>query len=918
MRFQVFDLANYAFNPYAIPTSLAAAAVLLLAVWVLVRERGAPVGVSLFLVSLSIAVWFLAFSLMYSSKEKQTAFWWARAAYLGVPFIPSTLYSFAVTSLRTNARRRGWIWGGLAASAIFSVCAVETDALIIDLYRYRWGFYPKYGWLGVPFMAFFFTMLGSSVYEYVSENRRRLGLHRTPMRILLIAFGVASLGSFDFLAKFGIPLYPFGYFPVLVFLFIIARTIQQHGWVDLTPSFAAREIISTMSDPLIVCDLEGRIRFVNDSTCTVLGYSERELRGRTIGDLVDVLPAERNQLHHRMLEEGARDREMAFWTKAGESIELSVSVSMLRDWSQVAVGIVVIGRDIGRRKEAEERLREANQALEALIASSPLAIFTMDPGGCLKLWNPAAERIFGWGEREVLGRQLPIVPEERQDEFRGLMNRVLQGDGFTDVEAVRLKKDGSPIDVSISAAPLYDAKGGINGVMAVVADITDRKRTAERLDYLANYDPLTGLPNRTLFSDRLSQALARANRHRQSVAVFYLALDRFKVINDTIGRDFGDLLLKGAAERLKACLREGDTVARLGGEFTLIITDVGQTQDVAKIAQKIIDTLAKPFQLGEHEVFIHASIGISFYPNDGDDPEALLRNADAAMYQAKEQGRNYYRLYSPDMNTKTLDRLALENRLHKALERGEFLVYYQAQVELGTGQIVGMEALIRWKQSDGEVVPPVKFIPAAEETGLIVPIGEWVLRTACAQNKAWQESGLPPVRVGVNLSARQFHQADLIDSVARVLKETGLGPNFLELELTESILMQKEETIIAMVRELNQMGIRLAIDDFGTGYSSLSYLKRFPINKLKIDKSFVRSALIDSNDAIIARTIVGMAHSLRLKAIAEGVETVGQFQFFRSIQCDEIQGNLFSLPLSSEEATKLLAEGKVTLPRAAP
>ncbi|HET6370917.1 MAG TPA: PAS domain S-box protein, partial [Nitrospiria bacterium] len=517
---QVIHYTSYVYNPYAIPTFLTAVAVLLLGVWVLIRERGASVGASLFQVSLTLAIWFFAFSFMYSSKDKQVALWWVRVAYIGVPFIPSALYHFATTSLRTNGRRRARIWGSLAVSAVFSLCALDTNALIVDLYRYQWGFYPKYGWLGVPFLLFFFTMLILSFREYVSENRNRPGLHRTPMRILLIAFGVACLGSFDFLAKFGIPLYPFGYFPLLVFFLIMARTVQQHGLVDLTPSYAARQIIATMADLLIVCDQEGRIRFANNSSCSVLGYSERELRGRTIGDLADVAPAERNHLHRRLVEEQVQDREMAFWTKGGESIEMSVSVSILRDWSQLPVGIVVIGRDIVRRKEAEERLREANQALEALIASSPLAIFTVDTGGCLKLWNPAASRIFGWPEEEVLGGPLPIVQDEKQDGFRILLDQVLLGKGFTDVELTRLKKDGLPIDVSISAAPLYDAKGRINGVMAVVADISERKRTEEKLNYLANYDPLTGLPNRALFSDRLNQALVRASRHRQSVAVF--------------------------------------------------------------------------------------------------------------------------------------------------------------------------------------------------------------------------------------------------------------------------------------------------------------------------------------------------------------------------------------------------------------
>ena len=447
------------------------------------------------------------------------------------------------------------------------------------------------------------------------------------------------------------------------------------------------------------------------------------------------------------------------------------------------------------------------------------------------------------------------------------------------------------------------------GTVGIIRDVTERKRAEERLSYLATHDALTNLPNRTLFIDRLEQAVSRAPWRKRLVAVLFLDLDHFKRINDTLGHNLGDLFLKAVAERLKGCVREGDTVARMGGdEFTVVLADIAETRDVPKIAQKVLDAFSKPFRVDGHELFTTTSVGISLYPNDGDNAEVLLKNADAAMYRAKEEGRNNYQHFSPAMNVRALEHLALENNLRYALEREELLLHYQPQVDLKTGRVIGMEALLRWQHPDLGLVSPAQFISLAEETGLIVPIGEWVLRTACAQNKAWQEAGLSPVRVSVNLSGRQFFQKNLFEMISRVIRETGLDPNSLELELTESFLMKKAESNIATLRELSAMMVRLSIDDFGTGYSSLSYLKHFPIHSLKIDQSFVRDITTDPDDAVIVTAIVTLAHSLCLKVIAEGVETKEQLEFLRSLQCDVMQGYLFSRPLPAEEATKLLTD----------
>ncbi len=441
-------------------------------------------------------------------------------------------------------------------------------------------------------------------------------------------------------------------------------------------------------------------------------------------------------------------------------------------------------------------------------------------------------------------------------------------------------------------------------------DITARKRAEETIKHMAYHDSLTDLPNRTLFQDRLTVALAQARRKRRMAAVMFLDLDRFKVVNDTVGHALGDDLLQGVAERLTGLVREGDTVARVGGdEFTLLLAEVERAEDVVEVAERVLDTLRQPWVLNGHEFRITASIGIAMFPNDGEDADSRLRNADTAMYRAKDQGRDNYELYTPKMNARIAERLALENSLRHGLERGEFLVYYQPQVDIASGRIVGMEALVRWQHPERGLVFPAEFIPMAEETGLIVPLGAWVMRTACAQNKAWQAAGIPPMRVAVNLSARQFQQRNLTEMVDEVLKETGLEARWLQLEITEGVAMQDVESNIAVLRELRQMGVQIAIDDFGTGHSSLSYLSRLPIDVVKIDQSFIQDLTTDPNGAAIARSIIVMAHNLKLRVIAEGVETEEQLEFLKKRRCDEMQGYLFSKPAPAEAFEEMLRRG---------
>jgi len=444
------------------------------------------------------------------------------------------------------------------------------------------------------------------------------------------------------------------------------------------------------------------------------------------------------------------------------------------------------------------------------------------------------------------------------------------------------------------------------GVGMIACLLEDEREASElatvEIEHLAYHDALTGLPNRPLFMDRLIVALAQASRANQKLAVFFLDLDRFKDINDSLGHSTGDALLKAVAERIRRCVREGDTVARFGGdEFTLLIPRIENIEDAAKIAQKIIETLKIPFLIGEREMFVTTSIGIGIFPSDGHDPETLVRNADTAMYRAKDQGRDNYQLYAPAMNARALERLALENMLRKALSQRELMVYYQPLVDLASRRIVGLEALVRWQHPELGFLLPAQFISMAELSGLIIPIGQWVMLTACKQLRQWQKRVDSDLTVSVNLSARQFQQPNLVSAVADVLDETGIDPRSLELEITESNAMQNAEVTIHTLRELKALGVRISMDDFGTGYSSLNYLKRFPIDTLKLDQSFVREVNTDRRDAAIVSAVISMAHSLDLKVVAEGVETEEQLSFLRQQRCDRIQGFLFSAPMSAEE-----------------
>ena len=473
-------------------------------------------------------------------------------------------------------------------------------------------------------------------------------------------------------------------------------------------------------------------------------------------------------------------------------------------------------------------------------------------------------------------------------------------------ETTIVHKDERLVDLNLTGVPVYSEEK-ITGVYLIAQDITERKRTEQAVNYMAYHDDLTGLPNRRLFIDRLSQALHQADQQGHLAAILFLDMDRFKNFNDSLGHVFGDELLQEIADRLQNVLPKGTILARLGGdEFTVLLPKIRHTDEALRLARRILSMIELPFVLQGYEIRITTSIGLAVYPNDGEDVTSLMRNADTAMYRAKEQG-NHFQLYNPSMDPRAYEKMLMETELRKALKRQEFVVHYQPQINMKTMRVEGVEALVRWIHPERGLIPPIQFIPLAEETGLIVEIGEQVLRMACRQNKRWQEAGMAPLRLSVNLSIRQFQSDDLVRTVAQVLEETGLDPKYLELEITESMTMDVNHAIPIM-HSLKNLGVSIGMDDFGTGYSSLSYLKMFPIDRLKIDQSFVRDIHLDPNDASIVTTIISMAHNLNLKVIAEGVETADHVAFLLEQDCDEAQGYFFARPLSAVDLEDKLIE----------
>jgi len=665
----------------------------------------------------------------------------------------------------------------------------------------------------------------------------------------------------------------------------------------------SEQIISSMPSGVMVIDGSGAIRTVNRAMWQMLGCTAEPASGSPYTAVVADLALRRCVADG--LAQPAYQHQLTIALPAGPS-HLRCCLSRARlDQEDL---LLLIAEDITEPMQARAELHDSEARFRAAFGQAAVGLAQLSADGAWLRVNRKLLEIVGYSESELLQLHWSdlVTPEDWQTD-QALMRRVAAGDLQTSSREKRYQhKDGGLVWVKVTLSAMQPSAGPPS-LVAVIEDISQRKQFEEDLMHQASHDALTGLANRMLLLDRAGQAIAQARRRHHHVGLLFLDLDRFKTINDSLGHDAGDRVIIEVGRRLQQTVRAVDTVARLGGdEFVVLLADLPQERVAVSMAQAILDVLLEPMLIQGHEVAPVASIGISVYPAHGDDAKALLKNADAAMYQAKSLGRGNYQFYTREMNESTLGRLSLESGLRHAIDRGELYLLYQPQVDLSSGRILGVEALLRWQPAQQALVMPGVFIPIAEETGLIAPIGEWMLRQACAQQVAWRLAGLPEIRVAVNLSARQFRQPGLDAMVARALADTGCSPRSLELEITETVLMERPDSAAQVLRRLSAMGVQLAIDDFGTGYSSLAYLKRFPIDALKIDRSFVHDIPHDADDAAIAGAVIAVAHSMGLSVVAEGIENAAQCQFLHGLRCDQAQGYYFSPPVSAAALAQLL------------
>ncbi|MEW6187975.1 MAG: EAL domain-containing protein [Thermodesulfobacteriota bacterium] len=693
-------------------------------------------------------------------------------------------------------------------------------------------------------------------------------------------------------------------------------------------------VAQSMNDAVISCDAAGTMIFWNPAAAALFGYAQEEVLGRSIAMLI---PERYREAHAGGMERitcGGRERILGKTTELfglkKDGAEFPMELSLARWAAGEGTFFTGLIRDISDRKQTEETLRENEALIRNYLEYAPDGVYLSDLDGTFLYGNRKSEKIIGYTREELIGRNfldLNLLQEKDFSRAALLLKANREGKSTGPDEIELIDKGGRVIPVEINTSVVRGKNQNI--VLAFVRDISERKQAAEKIHLLHYYDSLTGLPNRTFQKELMKRSVEHARRHQEVFAVIYIGLDNFQRINDTLGHDIGDLLLKAVAERLVQALRKSDLVARSnhnepvnvvsrvgGDEFIILAHDIHQADDAARTSRRILNEISAPYDLGGREVFITVSVGIALYPTDGEDVDRLLENAEKAMRFTKQEGKNNFHFFSSSMHSSVVDLLTLESDLHKALERNELILYYQPKVDAATYQIKGLEALIRWKHPDKGLLLPSEFIPLAESSGLIIPIGALVIRSAGRQLKTWREAGFQEFYIAMNVSRRQFDQQNLKEIVQEVLRQTGIPPQGLELEITESTIMRNPEKAIKTITELKTMGIRTAIDDFGTGYSSLSYLKRLPLDFLKIDQGFIQNLAFDAKDQAIVRATIAMAHSLDLKTIAEGVETREQLGLLKEYGCDEIQGFLFSRPLPPEEIPGILAKGFLTAGKA--
>lgn len=666
---------------------------------------------------------------------------------------------------------------------------------------------------------------------------------------------------------------------------------------------------------IFVSDAQGECVYTNAAYQQISGMTLQQTLGNNWSMAIHPEDRERVLGEWRVAAHGEAHFKSEFRFLQGDDrvVWTRVNSAVMADADKL-FGLVQTVEDISERKATEDALFAEQERAQVTLNSIGDAVVTTDLLGNVTFVNLVAEAMTGWPRETAMGRPLAEVFNIIDGKTRAVtLNPALRAIAENRtvglaMDSVLIRRDGAETAIEDSAAPIHNRDGQVTGAVLVFHDVSESREMALKMAHLAQHDFLTGLPNRMLLTERLARAIGLANRHQKQVALLFLDLDDFKHVNDSLGHAIGDLLLQSIAERLKAGVRVTDTVCRQGGdEFVILLAEIEQPQDAGRVADTLLNSLALPHMINGQELHATVSIGISVYPNDGIDLDAVLQNADTAMFHAKSCGRNNYQFFRADMNTRAVRRQFVESSLRRALKQDEFLLHYQPQIDLASRRMIGVEALIRWRDPELGLVYPAQFVPIAEECGLIVPVGRWVLREACRQTQAWLDAGLDAVPVAVNISALEFRHQGFLEGVALILKETGLAPRFLELELTESILMHDAEASALVLLGLKAMGVKLALDDFGTGYSSLSYLKRFPIDTLKIDQSFVHDISSDTGSATIVAAVIGMGKNLKQRVIAEGVETENQLDYLLARQCDEGQGFLFSHPLSAEGFARLLA-----------
>jgi len=675
-------------------------------------------------------------------------------------------------------------------------------------------------------------------------------------------------------------------------------------------------LFESNNDALFVVEINeetgpGKFIDVNEAMCYRLGYSKDELLQMSPVDInIAGMEVELQACVAHVLEHKSHLFETVHVTKDGRKIAVEINIRALDGHNELL--FIGCARDVTQRQKAHAEQLEAREwemeKLSSALEQTADSIMITDRHGVIEYVNPAFEEITGFSRAEASGKKPTIIKSGRNtsEEYVQLWRTILQGDVYRNV-LINRKKDGSLYYEEKTISPLKDSDGNITHFISSGKDITERMQAEERLHHLAYHDILTDLPNRVLLVERISNAIKQSRGVEQRCAVLFIDLDRFKNINDTLGHGIGDLLLQAIPERLLSCVRDRDTVARFGGdEFALLLEKVPSSDAVAKVASKLIEVLSKPYLVHNQKLYLTASIGISLSPDDSTDANTLIKNADTAMYRAKDTGRNNYQFYSKDMGVRAFERLSLETNLRYAMERNEFELFYQSLVAMGSGEIVGAEALIRWHHPELGLVSPDKFIPLLEDTGLIIEVGDWVINTACQQGSAVIKLTGKPFRIAVNLSGKQFRDEQLVEVVQRAVEVHQFPVSLLDIEITETVLMQNDRVSLANIGALKELGVHLSIDDFGTGYSSLSYLKRFPVDIIKIDRAFIRDVTKDPEDAAIVTAVIAMAHSLKLKVVAEGVEDNAQVEFLRHYACDYLQGFLFSTPLPEKEFHQLL------------